>query len=129
MTFTKQSVCRPLTVNGRMRAPNGPTVRAAVWLVVSATVSERRLQAGQIGVLAVEADDRVVRPRVGDDLGDHVAVAGVDDVPVVPLERGEVDHLAVGRDRHPVAAALVARSQRTFSVTRSRQVSVLVVLM
>jgi hypothetical protein len=39
LTFTKQRVCAPLTVNGRTGAPKGPTVRAAVWLVVSATVS------------------------------------------------------------------------------------------
>ena len=36
---TKQSVCRPFTVNGRMLALNGPTARAAVCEAVSATVN------------------------------------------------------------------------------------------
>ena len=36
LTFTKQSVCLPLTVNGRMLAANGPTVRDLVaWLARS----------------------------------------------------------------------------------------------
>ena len=38
LTFTKQRVCGPLTVNGRMLAANGPTVRT-IWCVrVSTTV-------------------------------------------------------------------------------------------
>ena len=83
LTFTKQRVCAPLTVNGRMRCaegPDGPRRR------VARRVGDRqqgRLQAGQVGVLAVEPVDRVVGPRMGDDLRDHVAVEGVDDVPVV----------------------------------------------
>ena len=39
LTLTKQSVCRPLTVNGRTGAENGPTVRSASCFEASATVS------------------------------------------------------------------------------------------
>ena len=68
---------------------------------------ERRFQAREIGVLAVEAVDRVVRARLRDDLGDDMAVVSGNDVPVVRFERRNVEVRPVGRDRHPVTASHV----------------------
>ena len=58
-------------------------------------------------MLSVRSVDRIVRARVGDDLGDHVAGFGIDDMPVRSLERRNVERLAVWRHRQPVGASVV----------------------
>ena len=107
LTFTKQSVCRPLTVNGRMLALNGPTVRIARCERGVGDRQQRRLQPGEIGFLAVETGDRVVRTRVGRDPGQLLAIVGTHHVPERALERREEDQPAVRRHRHPVATPIV----------------------
>ena len=66
---------------------------------------QRRLQPGQVHPRAVEADRPCCARRSSVSI---VAITfagrGVDDVPGVLLERRHVEHLAVGRDRHAVAA-------------------------
>src|SRR6266566_6245248 len=47
---------------------------------------ERRLQASKISVLAVQTDDRVVRPRVEDDFFYHLSRRSIQDVPMTLLE-------------------------------------------
>ena len=94
-------------MKGRIAAAKGPTSFEAVVAGVG-DPQQRRLQAGQIGPLAGKADDRIVSARVGDDLGEHLAAGGVDDVPVRAFQRRQKDLLAVRRDRHPIAAALVS---------------------
>ena len=53
LTFTKQSVCAPFTVNGRITLPNGPTVRTTACVRASAIDKQRRLQPGEIHLLAI----------------------------------------------------------------------------
>ena len=67
----------------------------------------RRVQPREVGLVPLQADDRVVRGRVGRDLGDDLAVLGPHHVPEGAFERRQVDQRAVRRDRHPVAATLV----------------------
>src|SRR6266542_5133298 len=66
---------------------------------------QRRAQAGEVSLGAVEADDRVVRAALRLDLRDDIASRPLDDVPVRPLQRRHVEVLAVGRDRHAIAAS------------------------
>ena len=67
LTLTKQSVCRPLIVNGRM--PGGERPHRAGCGVGGGVGDrqQRRPQAGEIGMLAIEAIHRVVGPGVRAD--------------------------------------------------------------
>src|ERR1051325_2914089 len=56
---------------------------------------------------AVESVDGVVRAGVRDEFLEHLAVGGINDVPMGLLERWQINDFAVRRDGHAVATALV----------------------
>ena len=84
---------------------------------------QRRLQPGQVHPRAVEAARPCCAPRSWSrSSAITLPGRGVDDVPDVLLERRHVERLAVGRDRHAVAALRqFLAPRRVFSVTRSTQ--------
>ena len=69
---------------------------------------QRRTQPRKKHMPPIGAEDRVVRPGPGIDLGEFLAAGGIDHMPVSPLERRLIDRLPIGRDGHSVAAGLVA---------------------
>ena len=105
--MTKQSDSSALIVNGRMTLLNGPTFLITLFVLVSAIESSGDLRPGEVDLRTVVPIDRVVRPRIGDDFGDHRTGGGIDDIPVRAFERGYIEKGAVRRDGQPVASTLV----------------------
>ena len=66
-----------------------------------------RFQPGQVGKFAIGADDGVVRARVRDDLFQHFAAPRFHHVPMVLLQRRQINHRAIRRKGQPIASALV----------------------
>ena len=92
LTLTKQSVCAPLTVNGRMTLPNGPTSATTACVARVGDRAAWRLQAGEVHAPAVGAVDRVVRAGFGHDRArSRRRSRASTHVPVRPLERRHVE--------------------------------------
>ena len=67
----------------------------------------RRAQSGKVDMFAIKPKDGIVRPGPRNDFGDHGPVLRVDDMPVLVLERRQIDRPSIRRNRHSIATPVV----------------------
>src|SRR5262249_11630864 len=128
LTFTKHSVCVPLTVNGRIEAPNGPTLRVTSNRSVLATVKKgdfsparyASLQSGPAIVLC-EPESCVMRATTSPSSARPTYQRG-------PSNDGKKIVLPSGVMAIRSQPMSYVFSQSNFSLTRSMQNNCLVVL-
>ena len=91
-------------MNGRIDAANGPTLPTTLCVFVSATNSSGDFSPARYIREPSRPQTVLCAPLLVSIVAITSPVVAVDDVPGVLLERRHVEHLAVGRDRHAVAA-------------------------
>ena len=108
LTFTKQSVCAPFIVNGRIDVAERPDrARRPCACRDRRSTSSGDFSPARYTCRPSGPKHGVVRARAGHDARDRVAGARVEHVPVRPFERRHVQHAAVRREGQPIAAAVV----------------------